>query len=284
MATNNNHFISRFLTQPWEFGQRQLRYFDFETNTFDYASSDVLFAEENIFSQTVEDFLNFYVETPFSKFRNSVIGNPHWSNIRRYEVVRSIFLMICLQGVRVSARINEDARNQLEELATKDDNIINVIVETMRADSEIMTLNPLEREFFCVSDIGIFCLWLRDESSASGLSLGWFIPAHPQVAVGIVSKTIDKAYFEYLRSHEGLISAASMSFSDGMKRIIIPEEIFQVYGSEDLGERFKSRRGILQTNNRLHAEAVQKAQEMYAIAGLTLRRVPHNIFGKFEIV
>jgi hypothetical protein len=32
--TKNSHYIARHLTKPWEFGERQLWYYDFDTDCF----------------------------------------------------------------------------------------------------------------------------------------------------------------------------------------------------------------------------------------------------------
>jgi hypothetical protein len=59
--TKNCHFISRFLTAPWEFddqrGQRQLHYYDFDTDNFEQYSSKNLFAERDLNSPRVETWL-----------------------------------------------------------------------------------------------------------------------------------------------------------------------------------------------------------------------------------
>lgn len=57
-VTKNCHYISRFLTKPWEFGERQLRYYDFDEDKFDTKSSRSLFAEDGLNAQQVESWLS----------------------------------------------------------------------------------------------------------------------------------------------------------------------------------------------------------------------------------
>ncbi|HVV50787.1 MAG TPA: hypothetical protein VHO06_14070 [Polyangia bacterium] len=71
--TRNCHYISRFLTEPWEFddehGQRQLHYYDFDTDAFDNFSSKNLFAEKDLNSPQVETWLKETLETPLGAVR-----------------------------------------------------------------------------------------------------------------------------------------------------------------------------------------------------------------------
>lgn len=284
MATENNHFISRFLTKPWEFSERRLRYFEFDSGKFDWDSSDNVFAKEKIYSQKIEDFLNKYVETPFSKFRNSIVGNPDNSIIRQYNVLRAIYLMHSLQALRVSAISSLEARSYLETLAEKDEPWINGLVEAMRPKSQIMVINPLPREFLCVPDIGFFCMWLKDKACVTGHSIGWFIPMHPQFALGILSDTVDQDYLAFLRKQPGLISAASTSFSPEVKRLVLPEDVYQHYDKIDLAQRLMERRRLQQENNKLHLEIRENVKKMYAMAGLYVRQVPQNRFGITEVL
>ena len=46
--THNCHYISRFLTRPWEFGQRMLRFYDFDTDRFGVSSSRTMFSGEKL--------------------------------------------------------------------------------------------------------------------------------------------------------------------------------------------------------------------------------------------
>ena len=55
--TKNCHFVSRFLTKPWELRDRRLHYYDFDRDVFDESPSKTLFAEEEINTQPVEDWL-----------------------------------------------------------------------------------------------------------------------------------------------------------------------------------------------------------------------------------
>lgn len=60
-VVSNCHYVSRFLTKPWEFGDRRLQYFDFDSDAILTASSKVLFSENEAYSGAVESFLSKYI-------------------------------------------------------------------------------------------------------------------------------------------------------------------------------------------------------------------------------
>jgi hypothetical protein len=70
----NSHFVSRFLTQPWEHGQRMLWYYDFDDNRIRSQSSRSLFATKGANSADVELRLNQLVESPIAGARSQFEG------------------------------------------------------------------------------------------------------------------------------------------------------------------------------------------------------------------
>jgi len=75
--TKNCHYISRFLTRPWEFGQRQLRYYDFDDDRFSRRSSETLLSQNNLNSPAVETWLRDVLETPLGSARPRLAaGDP----------------------------------------------------------------------------------------------------------------------------------------------------------------------------------------------------------------
>ncbi len=73
----NDHYIPQCLTRPWHdttIGKQSLRYFDFETGKFGVKNSETLFARPRINDRATEEFLNRYIETPFSRMQDEVVA------------------------------------------------------------------------------------------------------------------------------------------------------------------------------------------------------------------
>jgi hypothetical protein len=68
MTTQNSHYVARHMTKPWEFGQRKLWVSDFQEDSFDVVSSKKLLTTETPWDDSVEHFLNRYLESLFRAF------------------------------------------------------------------------------------------------------------------------------------------------------------------------------------------------------------------------
>ena len=114
--TKNCHYVSRFLTKPWEFEDRRLWYYDFDSGTFDRASSRSLFAEDEINSPEVETWLGEILEAPLSRARPQLIkADPR--ALDDWQFFRAAVLMLWLQGFRASSVEELEDRRHLDEIA-----------------------------------------------------------------------------------------------------------------------------------------------------------------------
>ena len=92
MPDLNSHFVSRFLTKPWEFGQRRLWYYDFDRQDIFHCSSKRLFARRGSSSPEMERRLNELVESPLSGFIQTltVKSPPGAAEIYDWPLVRAL--------------------------------------------------------------------------------------------------------------------------------------------------------------------------------------------------
>jgi hypothetical protein len=100
----NDHYISRFLTAPWETGHRRLRFYDFDTASFGEQSSETLFARFDLHSEGTGKLLNRMVESPVSDYRARVLrGDPGATLIDHsdWRVYRALVGLIRLQAQRL---------------------------------------------------------------------------------------------------------------------------------------------------------------------------------------
>lgn len=99
----NCHFVSRFLTAPWEFGQRRLWFYDFETGQIGAQSSRSLFATAGRNSEEVEERLNRLIETPIAQARRTLWGaGDDVSPALEWPLFRALALLLLLQPFRAT--------------------------------------------------------------------------------------------------------------------------------------------------------------------------------------
>ena len=126
---SNDHYIPRMLTKPWETPQRQLRYFDFGTETFSERSSKNLFARRELNSPELEAWLNATIEDPAAK---------HIEQIRKHEgtvpsdwrTQKALALLVYLNSQRIQeATVGRDGPFSLEDLAREGDSLSDHIAD-----------------------------------------------------------------------------------------------------------------------------------------------------------
>lgn len=116
----NSHFVSRFLTKPWEHGDRMLWYYDFEDYRLRSGSSRSLFAREGANTAEVESRLNRLIETPIAAARTQLWAPGH--NVApdlEWPLFRALALLLLLQPFR-SAEAS-DASQTLEDVVCRPD-------------------------------------------------------------------------------------------------------------------------------------------------------------------
>lgn len=114
MGDLNCHFVSRFLTNPWEHDDRRLTYFDFRDRQIRTRSSRRLFAVVGANTRAVEDRLDAIIETPISNAmaQLTAIGGGDRQEDLAWPVFRALTLLMMLQPLRAPG---DDARNETLE-------------------------------------------------------------------------------------------------------------------------------------------------------------------------
>lgn len=90
MAGLNCHFVSRFLTTPWEYGQRHLWYYDFASDEVRSSSSRSLFAVGGANTSEVEARLNQVIETPISMGVARLVNSNDSSGLTGLDKKRAV--------------------------------------------------------------------------------------------------------------------------------------------------------------------------------------------------
>jgi hypothetical protein len=173
----NDHFISRFLTKPWEFADqrlhiaRGLRVFDFAKQVFDWAPSKSLFAQEGLTSPAVELMLNRYVETPAGKLADDIKAGLRLKSLDdvEWKTIRSLALLFALNPQRLfEARGETLPIRSLADLETGGESL----------------MDATARQF--LSRFAMFLVELRGEHDLCFPEVAMFpVPLPGQIVIGI---------------------------------------------------------------------------------------------------
>jgi hypothetical protein len=271
-VTTNCHYITRSLTTPWEGDQRKLRFFDFDDNRFKIGQSATLFAADEINTQEVETWLDRTVENPLGACRRRLAaGDPNALDDWRF--FRAATLMLWLQGVRVKAVADDDARRQLRELAGRPTDDIDGLVRAIAESYDLQlvtTVGDGERLApVFVPSSGLFKFTYPDAGCASGNAVGLALPIDMHCA--LLATPAEKHGTRDLSRAPGSLSNCSVGTS-AARRVVIPPTVFSAYSEDELRTILLELR---QANDFL-VSAVHDAQELvvgaYAEAGLEVGR------------
>jgi len=184
--TKNCHYISRFLTKPWEFEDRRLWYYDFDNDTFGRAPSKYLYAEDEINSSEVETWLKQTLEDPVALVRPRLMkADPRALDDWRF--FRAAVLMLWLQGFRASSVEGMEDRRHLDEIARMPIEHLDAMVQMIGRDFSLRLAFTIwtDDKFYPLSvpSQGTFVVQVADSGCASGFSLGVGLPLDPRCAL-----------------------------------------------------------------------------------------------------
>jgi hypothetical protein len=229
----NDHYISRFLTGPWEDDpkRRKLHYYDFASGTFPRpVSSKNLFAAAGLHSKTTGDRLNQLIESPVSKYRTALLaGNSNaWNQPSQdWTLFRALVALIRLQPQRLLDRYSPGERAYtLDEMITKGESLLDFIAtETQKEHVLIQVELPSSHSPLYFTEGVYFPIPLMGTAPILA------VPVTPRIFIATPEKDYD---FANDLTHWLRMPGAPSAFSIGLggvagvesaNKVIIPPEL-----------------------------------------------------------
>jgi hypothetical protein len=155
----NDHFISRFLTEPWEVGQRLLHFYDFQADSFGEISSKSLFAQQGLHTRETDLFMNKFVETPVSKYVQSLDPTTGPEQPDR-KTARALMAFWALQSIRVGdAKFPGASGMTLDQFLAEGEPRIDAVEQVLLSTQEMVVVRTNQSLFF--TETGTFPIPLR---------------------------------------------------------------------------------------------------------------------------
>ena len=190
----NDHYITKFLTDPWHFGQKRLHYFDFQTGRFDHKSSRKLYAIKGLNSPSLEKWLEKIIETPLSNARPRLLAaDPSAMSNPKFR--RAGILMLMLQGLRTGTAVEapgstfeRTSKQILDGLASMSPSDLDGFLAALaNAYSFHLIFSPPDHGGrwlpLSVPSAGIFPVSFADRGCLSGWATGVGLAIHPRAAL-----------------------------------------------------------------------------------------------------
>jgi hypothetical protein len=258
----NSHFVSRFLTEPWEHGQRMLWYYDFDEDRIRSRSSRSLFASVGANSAETEARLNRLVESPIAAARQHLwASGGEVSQTLEWPLFKALALLVLLQPFRASA--STEGPQTLEEMLARPESEIDGLVHAIGARYRLMrvTVHP-QAPLFYASD-GWFPL--LTEPMGGPCVFGIAIPISPRHAFIGVPAAADSSQTDIWSANgAGLVSNYSVGHRS--RRVVVhPAAVSALPHGQIITAIRESRQGVVQATELCHelSEVVRRMDAMF---------------------
>lgn len=254
--SQKQHYISKVLTKPWEYGDRQLWCFDFDEDKIIESSAYHLFSRNDLWPQKYEEVFCKKFEVKLNNVRASLMLGPAKLSIKdSTEFINTILTMHFFDGMRsMKAQWGNDEIDRFIKLKSKD---MNEEVESFAKDYTFVSLPVSSHCRFFFPESGFFHIPLFKVNS-NEMVLGLGIPLHPQFALGMFPKNYDRqAFSKSVASSESILPYLSISSISG-KRVIIHPDCMNINDAK-LIEQIK---GARSANIRLFNQVLHNSESL----------------------
>jgi len=270
----NCHFVSRFLTKPWEFGQRQLWYYDFDRKQIEIKSSKTLFAQAGRNTAEIEGRLNELIETPISNAITTLVPSGAIDNveIQEWPFFRALNLLLLLQGSRASEK--ESHRSKLEHTLSWDEATLDQLVHACQQAHMIVGLRGHPGAPFCYPSHVFFAIPILQPSGS--FTAIYVIPLTEYFAVAKVPRDVNMDdTFQTITCHKGgYVSNSSVGTT--ASRVIIHPSVIEAHGAATAARMIEGARKEVLEMFSLCGEINKLDREMDEIALASFGYEPPN--------
>jgi len=263
MNERNCHFVSRFLTKPWEFGQRQLYYYDFDNEQIQTNSSKSLFAEVGTNTAEIEQRLNELIETPISNAITKLVPSEAIDivEIDEWPLFRALNLLLLLQWSRASDK--EPYRSRVREALSWDDTTLDQLVNVCQQRYMVFGLRGHPRAPLCYPSHGLFPLPIRHQSGS--YSAIYAIPLTENYAVARVPRDVNMDdVFQTITCQGGYLTSSSVGTT--ASRVIIHPSVIEAFDGTTVAGKIEEFRNGARKMFALCSEIKKIDQEMDEIS------------------
>lgn len=209
----NDHYISRFLTRPWEYGQRNLRFVDLDDGRVHRRSSETLFAQHGLHSAATGAWLNSNFEQTVSQFHNRLRVDPKIQPTS--AEAKALTKLLLFQARRFPCGAAEGAIDAVARGALGD---VDVLADAWWTQNRLLgvfapreNLFVTERSYFVLPIVGgppVQCL-----------------PVMPTYFVAAVRRDQNCHEVDKLLATEGTATAFSVGVSDYARVVVVPPSL-----------------------------------------------------------
>jgi hypothetical protein len=265
-STMNCHFVSQFLTKPWEFGERQLYFYDRRHLELQQKSSRNLFARKGLNSAETEHRLNKLIETPLRRAIAELTepGKCEKRALDDWTVFRALVLLFPFQGLRVANRL--ESPQDLAGLCAWPDEKVDEYAWASKQVRKFITVRSHDGCPFFYPALGYFIIPLAH--APTELPGAITVPLTARWAIASVPADVDDEQVRRLLSQGDGAVASNASVGTNADQVVVHPAIIKHSNWTDVRQHIEE----MQANNLTLLQAVvdfnRTAVAAFAEAGL----------------
>jgi hypothetical protein len=254
----NSHFVSRFLTQPWEHGQRKLWYYDFAADSLGHKSSRTLFSREDVHSSEFEQAFNRFVETPLSKARAELTASAGTVSPQlEWPLFRALSLLLLLQPFRATESL--EGPETLEQTLSRPEKELDGLAHAIGDRYRLIRITVSPQAPLCYPSDGWFPV--AGVPAGRACPFGVAIPISERHAFVGVRKSVQPAQTEHWTINgAGYVSNCSVGYRG--PRVVVHPAVVGALSQEAIVAAIRSAREGVERGVALCTELATIAQQM----------------------
>ena len=262
----NSHYISRFLTKPWEHESRMLSVLDLDAKRLlPPKSSKSLFALDGLFSDAAERWFDRTFESPVSDWQAKALRGekPQMS----WRLYRAMVMAVLWAAPRVIAAERVEERDAVRAALAKpfDDAALDQIVSLFERDHALVSVptSPAMPLFF--PETAIFALLMPNQTAPTKLGYGLFLALAPTLALGFVTQGSADELRDGVKP--GTLQNASAGHPAHCRRVVSPPSAIGL-GVDALLDAVVSAQRATRTGFAEHERLMLLVNDAHRMAGL----------------
>ena len=227
MSFDNQHYISKCLTKPWEENGRKLFYFDFSSKTIADEKSEILFAGNNLWEKHFEKRFSSLFERMFEHIRSVVTNGSGEAYIREihWKAVYALLAIHIQRGVHALENPQKNEFSLLEN--SKFFQVMSLFAQKYQA-----IRIPCPHHYLAFPESTIYPLPVK---VGTDWHVGYAISVSPNYAIGYVPYGWSKE--EMKKVTQLFLSGLSVGIGNYARRVVLSPELVQLKEKEFLIEK-----------------------------------------------
>lgn len=257
--TENNHFVTRALTTPWEGKDRYLWYYDFEKDKIIRNSSRFLFSEKHLLNDHDEKLFKRLIEDPLLLLKKEIIQNPT-INTFEFTILRASVLYFAAQTLRYGKFLGDDSISSLSEFLNRDEGYLNGLTTAYQEKYDLVGIPLTDDQQYLFPQTGYFLFYIVDDTQEHGFTSGFAVPILPQFSIAMKPKNLTT---EKLQSQIKAMATYSVGLNNNCKRVVFPATWREHNSDDDIIKYMKEKREAAQNLVRLFQKMKQLIEIMF---------------------